>query len=334
MSDKRIIDLEAKQTLGSGDYLAADSAQGTYKVDADTNIMTPLTNVRNNVANSSASPDKYSSSTAYKVGDMVIHDDILYICTTACSAASWAVNSACFTATTLASAITQLNSDLNTQHRRKRGTFTPSGLRQCITTDGVDLSIMGYSIGDEYQINTNYKAVIADIDTFYGGYDSYTVVSSHHVGLLIVGKAGTITSKWNNSDSTASGYNGSVLHTTLKGLISTIEGALGTLISHQELLTIATSNSAWQASQKISALSECQIYGAPIWSIDGYQQGEAWKQLEVFRKFSFNEIFGNQSVWLRSAQSASAACVARGGGDADATGASHAYGVVGLVLFH
>lgn len=112
MSDKRIIDLEAKQTIGSGDYLAADSAQGTYKVDADTNIMTPLTNVRNNVANGSASPDKYSSSTAYKVGDMVIHDDILYICTTACSAASWAVNSACFTATTLASAITQLNSEL------------------------------------------------------------------------------------------------------------------------------------------------------------------------------------------------------------------------------
>lgn len=113
MSDKRIIDLEAKQTLGSGDYLAADSAQGTYKVDANTNIMTPLANVRNNVANSSASPDKYSSSTAYKVGDMVIQNDILYKCTTACSAASWAVNSACFTATTLASAITQLNSDLS-----------------------------------------------------------------------------------------------------------------------------------------------------------------------------------------------------------------------------
>lgn len=112
MSDKRIIDLEAKQTLGSGDYLAADSTQGTYKVDANTNIMTPLANVRNNVANSSASPDKYSSSTAYKVGDMVIQNDILYKCTTACSAASWAVNSACFTATTLASVVTQLNSDL------------------------------------------------------------------------------------------------------------------------------------------------------------------------------------------------------------------------------
>ena len=334
MSDKRIIDLEAKQTLGSGDYLAADSAQGTYKVDANSNIMTPLTNVRNNVANSSASPDKYSTSTAYKVGDMVIHDDILYICTTACSAASWAVNSACFTAKTLASVITQLNSELNAQHRRKRGTFTPSGLRQCITSDGVDLSIMGYSIGDEYQINANYKAVIADIDTFYGGYNSYAVVNSHHVGLLIVGKAGTVTSKWNDSDSTSSGYNGSVLHTTLKGLINTIESALGTLISHQKILTTATSNWAWQADQKISALSESQIYGAPIWSIDGYQQGEACRQLEVFRKFSFNEIFGGQSVWLRSAQSASSACYANNNGFAYNHAASIAIGVVGLVLFH
>jgi hypothetical protein len=130
MSDKRIIDLEAKQTLGSGDYLAADSAQGTYKVDANTNIMTPLANVRNNVANSSASPDKYSSSTAYKVGDMVIQNDILYKCTTACSAASWAVNSACFTATTLASVVTQLNSDLNTlQNRHILVAFSPGAFR-------------------------------------------------------------------------------------------------------------------------------------------------------------------------------------------------------------
>lgn len=112
MSDKRIIDLETKQAIGSGDYVAIDSAEGTYKADANTNIITPLTNVRNNVANSSASPDKYSSSTAYKVGNIVIQDDIIYICTTPCSAASWAVNSACFAATTLASVVTQLNEDL------------------------------------------------------------------------------------------------------------------------------------------------------------------------------------------------------------------------------
>ena len=111
--------------------MAADSAQGTYKVDANTNIMTPLANVRNNVANSSASPDKYSSSTAYKVGDMVIQNDILYKCTTACSAASWAVNSACFTATTLASVVTQLNNDLNMK------TYLDNSSEVTITSGGV-----------------------------------------------------------------------------------------------------------------------------------------------------------------------------------------------------
>lgn len=49
-TNKRIIDLEAKQTLGSGDYLAADSEQGTYKVDANTNIMIPLTNLNSEIS--------------------------------------------------------------------------------------------------------------------------------------------------------------------------------------------------------------------------------------------------------------------------------------------
>lgn len=223
---------------------------------------------------------------------------------------------------------------LNAQHRRKRKSISANDLRACITNDGVDLSIKDITIGDYITINSNYKAVVADIDTYYGGYDSYAVVSSHHIAMLIIGTAGSITQKWNNSDTTSSGYNGSALHTALKNLISTIEGTLGTLISHQKLLTTATSNWAWQASQKISALTESQIYGAPIWSIDGYQQGEAWKQLEIFRKFSFNEIFGNQNVWLRSIRSASNACDAAGNGYAHTYGASSAFGVVGLVLFH
>ena len=280
------------------------------------------------------SDDAYKTTKAYKAGDYVIYDDKLYKCTSACTAGSWATNSSHFTQDTLTNAVSQLNNDLNARHRRKRKQITAADLRACITADGVDLSIKDIVIGDYITINSNYTAVVADIDTFYGGYDSYAVVNTHHIGMLIVGKAGTITQKWNTSDSTASGYNGSALHTMLKGLISTIEGVLGTLVSHKKLLTTATSNWAWQTGQKISALSESQIYGAPIWSIDGYQQGEAWKQLEVFRKFSFNEIFGNQAVWLRSAQSASTACGAGYGGDAYRGGASAALGVVGLVLFH
>ena len=333
MGDRRIVDLTAETSFASGDVLAVDNANNTEtkKITAANAITTPINNVSQKVSGSS---DAYSSSKAYSVGDMVIYNNIVYKCTTACSAASWSVNQNNFTATTLAETVGALNNELNAQHRRKRKSISANDLRACITNDGVDLSIKDITIGDYITINSNYKAVVADIDTFYGGYDSHAVVSSHHIAMLIVGTAGTVTQKWNSSDTTSSGYNGSALHTALKNLISTIEGTLGTLISHQKLLTMATSNWGWQASQKISALTESQIYGAPIWSIDGYQQGEASKQLEIFRKFSFNEIFGNQNIWLRSIQSASNACLACYDGHAYYYGASAVAGVVGLVLFH
>lgn len=338
MANSRIKDLSERTTLSSGDYLATDNNSGTRKVDAN-KILTPISDAQttaDNVATKvSNSGDAFSSSKGYSVGELCIYNNKVYRCKTAYSTgASWSSRSSYFDQVTLTDAVSDLNDALNAQHRRKRKSITAADLRACITADGVDLSIKDITIGDYITINSNYTAVVADIDTFYGGYDSYAVVNTHHIGMLIVGKAGTITQKWNTSDSTASGYNGSALHTMLKGLISTIEGVLGTLVSHQKLLTTATSNWAWQTGQKISALSESQIYGAPIWSIDGYQQGEAWKQLEIFRKFSFNEIFGNQSVWLRSAQSASGACVATSAGHANAAGASAALGVVGLVLFH
>ena len=217
---------------------------------------------------------------------------------------------------------------------RERKVFVPAALKECITADGVDLGIKNYAIGD-YYTDGNYTYVIADVDTFYGGYDSYAVVNTHHIALLVIGKAGTIKQKWNTSNTTSSGYNGSALHTALNDLISTIETSLGsTLLSHRKQLTIATSNCAWQPGQKISALTESQVYGAPIWSIDGYQQGEACRQLEVFRKFSFNEIFGNQGVWLRSIYSASEACLAYHAGSSEYDNASSAYGLVGLILFN
>lgn len=54
----------------------------------------------------SNSGDAYSPSRPYKVGELCIHDDILYRCTTACSAGSWATNQSCFTQDTLVNAIT------------------------------------------------------------------------------------------------------------------------------------------------------------------------------------------------------------------------------------
>lgn len=56
--------------------------------------------------------DAYSSSKAYAVGDLCIHDDIVYKCITACSAAAWSVNQNCFEATTLTDEVSTLKDAL------------------------------------------------------------------------------------------------------------------------------------------------------------------------------------------------------------------------------
>jgi hypothetical protein len=70
-----------------------------------------------------------------------------------------------------------------------------------------------------------------------------------------------------------------------------------------------------------------------VWAIDGYQTGEAWKHLELFKKFSYMEILGRIWFWLRSIQSASLACYADAAGHAGNGSASSSRGVVGLIQF-
>lgn len=63
--------------------------------------------------------DAYSSSKAYAVGDLCIHDDVVYKCITACSAAAWSVNQNCFEATTLTDELSTLKdalTDFGTYH--------------------------------------------------------------------------------------------------------------------------------------------------------------------------------------------------------------------------
>ena len=64
----------------------------------------------NQVANSD---DAYSPLKDYAVDEHCIYNNVLYKCVTACSAAAWSVNQNCFSATTLTSAVTDLNNDLS-----------------------------------------------------------------------------------------------------------------------------------------------------------------------------------------------------------------------------
>lgn len=132
--ERRINQLTAKaySDIGSSDYFAVDNASEAESKklpasaiknginDASTTANTASTNATRalNIARSTSSfptGDAYSSSSAYKVGDLVIYNNTLYRCKTACSAASWSVNSSNFESISLASAITDLNNDL-TKH--------------------------------------------------------------------------------------------------------------------------------------------------------------------------------------------------------------------------
>lgn len=99
-------ELEAVETIATGAQTAAGNAQTTANT-ASTNANNALGMIR------STSSDAYSSSKAYSVGDHVIYNNKVYKCITACSAGSWATNHSCFSQTTLTSAVTDLNSDLN-----------------------------------------------------------------------------------------------------------------------------------------------------------------------------------------------------------------------------
>lgn len=105
MAGKRIYELLEKSTLEGTDYVAVDgSSLGEARKVAASKLL--------NFTNVAGSSDEYSSSKAYKVGDLVIHDNKLYKCTTACAAAPWSTNQGYFTQTTLASFGTDLKSSL------------------------------------------------------------------------------------------------------------------------------------------------------------------------------------------------------------------------------
>ena len=185
-----------------------------------------------------------------------------------------------------------------------------------------DLAKYGYAIGDYFVGASGYYYYLADMDTFYGGYDQYATVGTHHIGIVV----NTFQERaWHSGDVANIGYNGSNLKTYINDLIS-----------HQKLYTTAFANWAWQENQTISPLTEVQVFGTSIWSGNGYQQGEGSTQLEIFRKFAPYRILNarDKHVWLRSLVSSSDACIAGYTGCAGYASVAASYRVSGLILFH
>ena len=204
-----------------------------------------------------------------------------------------------------------------------------------------NLEKYGYKIGDYFD-GANYRYWLGHLNYNYGGYDAYAVLGTLNIGLVVDTKSN---SQWNTSNDTTGGYERSVLHTYLKGTVlgnikadlkSLFGGSTGLehLIAESKLFA-SIGTWRWSSSAEyISALTEVNMYGCPIWSVDGFQQGEADQQLEIFRKYKYNRIFGNNNIWLRSICSASAACVAYVDGNTNDSDASVSLRAAGLIIFH
>lgn len=240
--------------------------------------------------------------------------------------------------------IDSLKSGLNNQTARSRSNITSRLTNLTTAVAEQNLEKYGYKIGDYFTGASGYTYHLADMDTFYGGYNNNAIVNTHHISLVVNTGAN---SKWAETNDTSGGYKTSTLHSFLSStvldniksdMIALFGGSTGLehLVSYKLLWTTATSGAwAWSDNAEyISALSEPQVYGTNVWAIDGYQTGEAWKWLEIFHKFNFCEIIGNIWWWLRSISSSSRACNAVGSGSAGDNGVSVSGMAVGLIIFH
>ena len=247
-------------------------------------------------------------------------------------------------ATNAQGAIDELNTLLDklknyTRRTRKNITSNLGNLSKAAAEQ--NLEKYGYSIGDYFTGASGYTYHLADMDSYYGGYNNLAVVSTHHIGIVVDTKA---TSAWLSSG-TATSYSASTLHSYLKDTalakiksdFTTLFGDSNHLISHTELdNAVGGWGTTWTglANTQICALSEVQVYGSRIFGCDGFQSGAACKQLSIFNKFRFNEIIGNKWWWLRSLCSSSGACGVSSRGSANGSSLSNTFGVVGLILFY
>ena len=230
--------------------------------------------------------------------------------------------------------------DVRNKRTRENITSRLGNLSQTVAEQ--NLEKYGYEIGDYFNGPSGYVYTLADPNTFYG-YNVYAVIGSNHLSIVVDTNTNV---KWNNSNDTSSGYVGSNLHsymtsTVLNNVKSDFKSLFGGttglehLYSHQKLYSTGTGSWSWSADQYISALTSVQLYGSPICDMNFYHTGEGNKSLEVFQKFFYPEILGNQNTWLRSVASASCPAIAGNYGIAlGANGASSEYGAVGLIIFH
>lgn len=152
-------------TVTEGAMTLSDSTIA-FNVVTPAELATVDTKVDNALGMIQKSSDAYSDSSPYKVGDYVIHDSKVYICTTACVAGSWATNSGYFTETSLTTAVTDLNSALILDYANM-----------------VDLKNILTAVNDSYMCPKRGRVVITMVSTNADG-SGMTNFGVDHSGII------------------------------------------------------------------------------------------------------------------------------------------------------
>lgn len=235
-----------------------------------------------------------------------------------------------------------ITAKLSDTTRRTRRNITSDLANLTTAIAEQNLEKYGYAIGDYFVGASGYYYYLADMDTNYGGYNNNAVVNTHHCGIVV---DTNLTCQW-LSEGTATNYSSSTLHLFLTDtVLPNIKSDIATLFGNWEnhLLkrteldnTIGGWGTEWIGLNDclICAMTEVQIFGTRIFGADGFQTGTGCKALEIFRKYRFNEIYGNTSIWLKSLFSTSSACNANSNGNADRGSLSISRRASGLILFH
>lgn len=103
---------QIKNYMGVGNLTDLGTTDKSSTVAAINEVNTKASKTEVLISNSG---DAYSPSKPYQVGELCIYNNVLYRCTTACSAGSWATNQSCFTADTLTNVLDYVDETMRTR---------------------------------------------------------------------------------------------------------------------------------------------------------------------------------------------------------------------------
>lgn len=356
-----------------GDQLSADNMN-----NLETRIGNAFDEMAGNLATIEVSPSQHN----WTVGSQIVYNGILYKVTSAISTDDnlvvgtniepYPVSSALsFFDSMLSDIISNIGDRTGLHNGIYRGallydaTTSTAGQFQSISAIHTAVASGDFSniyIGDyilikittSYKSNETVKMVVAGIDTYLHKGD--TELTSHHL-TLIPEEAFETTASMNGSHTTAGGYAGSAMYTTVLPIYATaLNSALGGyMLTFRGLLskTVNTSAasgaySAWSGASSdwawysinIRLLSEVQVYGTRVLSSSMFDVGAANVQLPYFLlrpdKLVAHRGYGSSSRcnwWLSAVSYSTHFCSVDSDGYADNNGAGTSIGVRPLVLF-